>query len=161
MTSTAPQSAITADGDSVVTEIFIAAPPPRVFRALTDENELMRWFTNESCPAKFWKMDARPGGNYSYTTRQGTGVVNNVNEFECHGDILEFDPPRLLVYTWYGNWHQDKSLRTVVRWELTPVARGTQVKVTHNGLAQEEAARKDYAGGWPGVLAQLKKFTEP
>jgi uncharacterized protein YndB with AHSA1/START domain len=57
-------------------------------------------------------------------------VVNGVNEFECHGEILEFDPPRLLVYTWYGNWHVNKSLRTVVRWELTPDAAGTRVKRT-------------------------------
>jgi uncharacterized protein YndB with AHSA1/START domain len=135
---------ITPDRDAVVTEIEIAAPPARVFQALTDERALMSWFTNATCPVKFWKMDARPGGHYSYTTQQGTAVVNNFHEFECHGDILEFDPPR-----------------TVVRWELTPIAGGTHVKVTHAGLAQEQAARKDYAGGWPGVLAQLKKFTEP
>jgi uncharacterized protein YndB with AHSA1/START domain len=48
----------------------------------------------------------------------------------------------------------------VVRWELTPTKLGTLVKVTHSGLAQEEAARKDYSGGWPGVLEMLKKFAE-
>jgi uncharacterized protein YndB with AHSA1/START domain len=156
-----PTDAITPDQDIVTCEIFIAAPPARVFQALTDERELMRWFNNASCPVKFWKMDARPGGHYSYTTQKGTVVVNHTSAFECHGEILDFDPPRLLVYTWYGNWHQDQSLRTVVRWELTPVAGGTHVKVTHTGLAQEETTRKDYAGSWPGVLAQLKKFTEP
>lgn len=161
MTSTTPQSVITADGDAVVTEIEIAAPPARVFQALTDERELMLWFKNPSCPVKTWKMDARSGGRYGYTTQKGSAVVNNVDEFKCHGEILEIDPPRLLVYTWYGNWHQDQSLRTIVRWELTPTGRGTHVKVTHTGLAQEEATRKDYAGGWPGVLLQLKRFTEP
>jgi hypothetical protein len=34
------------------------------------------------------------------------------------------------------------------------------VKVTHSGLAQEPTARKDYSGGWPGVVEQLKKFIE-
>jgi hypothetical protein len=34
------------------------------------------------------------------------------------------------------------------------------VRVTHSGLAQEEAARKDYAGGWSGALVQLKEFAE-
>jgi len=47
-----------------------------------------------------------------------------------------------------------------VRWELTPTEGGTRVKVTHSGLAQESAARKDYSGGWPGVVQQLKKFVE-
>jgi uncharacterized protein YndB with AHSA1/START domain len=143
-----------------VTEIQIAVPPERVFQALTDERELIRWFNDPSCPVKFWQMDARPGGHYSYASEKGTVVVNGVNDFECHGEILEFDPPRLQVYTWYGNWHVNKSLRTVVRWELTPDAAGTRVKVTHSGLTQEDAARKDYSIGWAGVLDTLKKFTE-
>jgi len=50
----------------------------------------------------------------------------------------------------------DKSTPTVVRWELAAKDGGTLVTVTHSGLAQEEVARKDYAGGWPGVMEQLK-----
>jgi hypothetical protein len=34
------------------------------------------------------------------------------------------------------------------------------VKVTHSGLAQEPAARKDYSGGWLGVVEKLKEFAE-
>ncbi|MFZ0198063.1 MAG: SRPBCC domain-containing protein [Candidatus Sulfotelmatobacter sp.] len=157
---TVPKSVITADNDAVVTEIQIAAPPERVFQALTEERELSRWFNNPSCPVKFWQMDARAGGRYGYATEKGAVVVNNVSDFECHGEILEFDPPRLLVYTWIGNWHENKELRTVVRWELTADASGTHVRVTHSGLGQEAVARKDYSNGWPGVLVALKKFTE-
>jgi uncharacterized protein YndB with AHSA1/START domain len=151
---------ITPDQDSILSEIEIAAPAERVFQALTRGDELSRWFTSPECPAKFWKMDARLGGRYHYATEKGTVVVNNVSEFECSGEILEYDPPRLLVYTWVANWHEDKSRRTVVRWELTPTKTGTHVKVTHSGLAQETIARKDYSGGWPGVLEMLKKFAE-
>jgi uncharacterized protein YndB with AHSA1/START domain len=149
-----------ADTDSIVSEIEIAAPAQRIFQALTDERELIRWFTDPGCPVKLWKMDARPGGHYRYATEKGTVVVNGVSEFECHGEILEFVPPRLLVYTWIANWHENKSLRTIVRWELTPAAAGTHVKVTHSGLAPEPAARKDYSGGWTGVMQMLKNFAE-
>lgn len=151
---------VTPDRDAVVSEIHIAAPPERVFKALTDSAELKQWFTDASCPVKTWQMDARPGGRYHYKTEKGSVVVNNVSEFECHGEILEIDPPRLLVYSWVANWHDDKKRRTMVRWELTPKAGGTLVKVTHSGLAEETIARKDYTGGWPGVLDALKKFTE-
>jgi uncharacterized protein YndB with AHSA1/START domain len=151
---------ITPDQDAVVSEIEIAAPAERVFQALTKSDELFRWFTSPECPAKFWKMDARLGGHYHYATEKGTVVVNNVSEFECRGEILEYDPPRLLVYTWIANWHGDQSRRTVVRWELTPTNTGTHVKVTHSGLSQEAVARKDYSGGWPGVLDMLKNFAE-
>ena len=151
---------VTPDQDAVVSEIEIAAPAARVFQALTDADQLRRWFSDASCPVHRWEMDARLGGRYRYTTEKGTAIVNNVSEFECHGEILEYDPPRVLVYTWFGNWHDNQALRTVVRWELTPDSGGTHVKVTHSGLAQEDAARKDYSSGWPGVLEKLKKFVE-
>ena len=151
---------ITPDQDSIVTEIDIAAPPSRVFEALTDPAQLMRWFTDASCPVKSWQMDARVGGRYSYATEKGNFAVNGVREFECHGEIFEFDPPRLLVYTWIANWHLDPKRKTMVRWELTPTASGTRVKVMHSGLAQEPEARKDYSGGWPGVVEKLRQFAE-
>ncbi|HUM03993.1 MAG TPA: SRPBCC domain-containing protein [Terriglobales bacterium] len=153
---------VTPDQDALVTEIAIGAPPERVFRALTDPAQLERWFSGDAtCPVKFWKMDARRGGEYRYETAQSsTLVINGVNEFKCHGEILDIDPPRLLVYTWIANWHDDKQRKTVVRWELTPIGKGTLVKVTHSGLAQEKVAREDYRGGWPGVVENLKKFTE-
>jgi uncharacterized protein YndB with AHSA1/START domain len=151
---------ITPDLDAVVSEIDIVAPPERIFQALTDAAQLTRWFTNPTCPIHLWEMDARRGGLYRYHTEKGTAVVNNVSEFECHGEILEFDPPRVLVYTWFGNWHDDVAQRTVVRWELTPTKSGTHVKVTHSGLATLPVARKDYSGGWTGVVEMLKKFVE-
>jgi len=152
---------VTPDQDALVTEIDIAAPQDRVFKALTDPDQLMRWFTNASCPVKFWKMDARRSGAYSYETKKSaTLVVNGVNEFKCHGEILEIEPPRLLVYTWIANWHDDKQRPTTVRWELNATPSGTHVTVTHSGLAQEKVAREDYRGGWPGVVENLKKYAE-
>jgi uncharacterized protein YndB with AHSA1/START domain len=151
---------VTPNQDAVISEIEVAAPPRRVFQALTTASELKRWFTNAECPAKSWEMDARPGGHYRYATEKGSVVVNNVRDFECYGEILEYDPPRVLVYTWLANWHDDGNCRTLVRWELTPTESGTRVKVTHSGLTQENAALKDYSNGWLGVMEMLKKFVE-
>lgn len=151
---------ITPDQGAVVGEIEIAAPPGRVFQALTDPAQLRHWFKDSACPVKFWEMDARLGGRYGYATEKGSIMVNNVGEFECHGEILEYDPPSVLVYTWIANWHDDVARRTTVRWELTPKSGGTQVRVTHSGLKNLPVARKDYSGGWPGVLESLKKFAE-
>jgi len=153
-------TSVTPDQDIVVSEVEIAAPPERIFKALTDSAELSRWFSSPECPVKLWEMDARPGGRYRYATQPGTITVNQVSEFECHGEVIECDPPRLLVYTWIANWHDDPTVRTLVRWELTPKASGTHIKVTHSGLANLPVARKDYGGGWPGVVEMLKKFVE-
>jgi uncharacterized protein YndB with AHSA1/START domain len=151
---------VTPDLDAIVSEIDIAAPPDRVFQALTDSRQLLRWFTDASCPVKFWNMDARKGGSYTYATEKSTIAVNGVIQFECQGEILEFDPPRLLAYTWIANWHMDKQRKTIVRWELEQKGTGTRVKVTHSGLAQEQVARDDYRGGWPGVVEKLREFAE-
>jgi len=34
------------------------------------------------------------------------------------------------------------------------------VKMTHIGLADLPIARKDYSGGWPGLIEQLKAHIE-
>ena len=155
---------VTTGQDSIVTEIDVAAPLERVFSALTDPNQLMRWWRGEdSCQAKRWEMDARVGGRWRFETADPTGktVINGVSDFKANGEILEYDPPRVLAYTWIANWHDHPGSTTLVRWELTKVGTGTRVKVTHSGLAEEPVARKDYSGGWPGVVEFLKTFVEP
>lgn len=153
---------ITPDQDAIVSEIEIAAPGDRVFQALTDPQQLLRWWTSETCPARVWQFEPRRGGKWRFETAdsQGKLVINNVSAFQADGEIIEYDPPRLLAYTWIANWHADRATRTTVRWELTPSGQGTRVKVTHSHLTSEPAARKDYSGGWPGVLAQLKTHAE-
>jgi uncharacterized protein YndB with AHSA1/START domain len=155
-----PKEMITPDRDAIIAEIDISAPPSRVFEALTNPAQLLRWFNDASCPVKLWQMDARLGGSYCYETGKGTHMVNGVDEFTIHGEITEIDPPRLLVYTWIANWHRDKNMKTMVRWDLAPTESGTHVKVTHSGLAQEPEASADYSGGWTSVVEKLKQFTE-
>lgn len=151
---------VTPDMDAVVSEIHIAAPPDRVFQALIDPKQVMAWWTSDACQIESFSMEPRRGGRWIYETRQSNLNVNGVTKFHCEGEVLEYDPPRTLAYTWIANWHDDTSRRTVVRWELTAKPGGTLVKVTHSGLTHEPAARKDYSGGWTGVVAQLKEFLE-
>ena len=151
---------VTPDQDAIVADVQIAVPPERIFKALTDARELPRWFGSSDCALKFWQFDARLDGAYSYEMQPGSIEVNGVREFKCHGRITEYDPPKVLAYTWFGNWHDNTSIATVVRWELTPTRNGTYLKVTHSGLANLPVARKDYSGGWTGVVESLKKFAE-
>ncbi len=148
------------DQDKVVCEIQIAAPMERVFQALTSPQELPRWFTNDECPTRVWEMDPRRGGRWRSATQAGSKTLNGVSAFRAGGEILEVDPPRLLIYSWHSNWHEDPSLATVVRWDLSAHNGGTFVRVTHSKLESEPQARQDYAGGWVGVLQNLKQFAE-
>lgn len=90
----------------------------------------------------------------------GKIVVNGVSASTAYGEITEFDPPRLLAYTWLGNWHDHPERPSAARWELSATKTGTRVKVTHSGLADQPVARQDYAGGWPGLLELLRKYCE-
>jgi uncharacterized protein YndB with AHSA1/START domain len=151
---------VTPNQDAVVSEIQIAAPPDRVFQALIDPKQVMKWWTSDDCQIDNFSMEPRKGGRWEYDTKPSKLVVNGISKFHCEGEVTEYDPPRALAYTWIANWHDDKSRRTVVRWDLTPKSGGTQVKVTHSGLTQEPTARKDYSSGWTGVVETLKKFVE-
>ena len=153
-------SRISPDPGAVVSEIEIAAPPERVFEALIDRKQVMQWWTSEECGIEGFEMERTVGGRWRYDSKEGTINVNGVTKFHCEGEVLEYDPPRQLAYTWITNWHQDKALATVVRWELTKVAGGTRVKVTHSGLAKEQVARRDYSKGWGGLVDQLRRFVE-
>ena len=151
---------VTPNEDAIVCEIHIAAPPERVFQALIDAKQVMQWWTDEKCAIEHFELETKVGGHWLYDSKQSSMNVNGVSKFHCKGEVLEYDPPRLLAYTWIANWHEDKTRRTLVRWELKPMAGGTHLKVTHSGLAQETVARRDYSGGWQGVLDQIKRFVE-
>jgi len=152
---------LTPDQDAVVAEIEIAALPQRVFAALTDPEQNKKWGRSEAFQITLWEMDPRVGGAWRFVSLESKHrrSFRSYREYVHHGEVLEFDRPRVLAYTWFANWHEPPSRRTVVRWELTPIADETKVKVTHSGFA-EAKSRRDYYQGWPGMLALLKKFLE-
>jgi uncharacterized protein YndB with AHSA1/START domain len=147
---------VTPDLDTIVSEIDIAAPPERVFKAITDPVDVRR----RSPELEVYEMDLRVGGKWCLEMNCEKHPFKGFKRIRHEGEILESNPPWLLVYTWLANFHDDPKRRTVVRWDLTAIPTGTHVKVTHSGLASEAESSKAYAGGWPGVLDEIKKFVE-
>ena len=158
---------ITPDQNAVVAEIFIAAPPARVFEAITDPHQAPRWWGQEGLyRITDWKGDVRRGGKWL-----STGVGADGTSFQVEGEYLEVDPPRLLVHTWvpsYSSLHT-----TVVRWELEPTdvhglhpdgprraGTGTLLRLRHDGFAGAPAAALSHAEGWKRVLGWLHGFLE-
>ena len=151
---------VTPDQDALVSELHIAAPLERVFESLIDPKQVLQWWTSDDCQIEDFSIEPRPGGRWRYDTKPTKMNVNGVSKFHCDGEVLEYDPPRVLAYTWIANWHERPAQRTVVRWELAASKGGTLLRVTHSGLADLPVSRKDYSGGWPGVVEQIKKFIE-
>jgi uncharacterized protein YndB with AHSA1/START domain len=160
-------SVVTPDNDAVLAEVFIAAPPERVFQAITDPKQMPLWWGQQGLyRVTQWKADLRPGGKW-----QSDGVGVDGSSFRVEGEYLEVDPPRLLVHTWIASFAA--TLKTVVRWELEPrpvhglqhkgpqkVGTGTFVKIRHHGFAGIPEQAKSHGQGWIRVLGWMQAFVE-
>jgi uncharacterized protein YndB with AHSA1/START domain len=159
--------AITADQDVVSCEIFISAPPARVFQAITDPRQLPQWWgQKEMYRVTNFESDLRVSGKW-----KSTGVGANGDTFQVSGEYLEVDPPRLLVQTWVSSYAGD--LKTTVRWELEPqsvhglhpsgpqrAGTGTLVKIRHSGFAGNPEQAKSHGQGWVRVMSWAQTFIE-
>ena len=86
---------ITPDQDAILAEIFIAAPPARVFEAISDVNQRAQWWGMKgNFHVNSSASDLRPGGKWSH---EGVGPAGQ--PFHMEGEYLEVEPPRLLVHT--------------------------------------------------------------
>ncbi|KXK61390.1 ATPase [Micromonospora rosaria] len=104
-------------------------PPTRVWAALTTGAELSRWF-----PCRV-EIDARPGG--SLTLDFGDGAPETA-------PITEFDPPRVLAFTWSGEH---------LRWTLAEDGDGCLLRLSNTVLDPDWTAHT--AAGWDRCLADL------
>jgi uncharacterized protein YndB with AHSA1/START domain len=160
-------SQISPDNNTVVAEIFIAAPPDRVFDALTDPKQMTQWWGEKGLyRLSENKVDLRVGGRWSTA-----GVGADGKEFSVDGEYLVIDRPRLLVYTWNPSFYH--VVRTTVHCELEPrdvhglqhrgpqrVGTGTFLKVRQEGFAGNLEAAQGHSRGWTRVLGWLQAFVE-
>jgi uncharacterized protein YndB with AHSA1/START domain len=118
--------------------------------------QVSQWSNSDAYQLVHWELDPRIGGKWRSTSREKTSS----KLFDHWGEVVQLDPPRILAYTWFANWHSDQFHPTMVRWELTANAGGTRLKVTHSGLAPLPGACEGYSQGWPGLLEAVKASVE-
>ena len=146
-------SKVTPNADEIVSEIHIAAQPERVFQALVDPQQVVKWWGQGGIyRSTQFDADLRTGGKW-----RSAGVGPDGGRFEVIGEFLEVDPPRLLAYTWIASWTGD--VKTTVRWELEPTNQGTLVRIRRSGLAAHPEVAQSYRG-WPRTLGWLQAFVE-
>jgi uncharacterized protein YndB with AHSA1/START domain len=111
-------------------ERIIGAAVEVVWNALTDPTEIAAWLA----PAGF---DTRAGGNVSIDFGEGGTVA---------GAITEFEPLRVLEYTWTFTGERD----SVLRFELTADGAKTKLVLEHRLLPPDQAV--GYGAGWHAHL---------
>jgi uncharacterized protein YndB with AHSA1/START domain len=139
--------------NAIVKEIIIKAPAERIYEALTDPGQRVKWWGAEGrFKATHMESDLRIGGPW-LMSGAGTGG----KPFTIRGEYRSIDPPRVLEMTWLADWHENATL-TVVRFDLVEKDGSTMVRLTHSGFATEQA-RETYQG-WPWLLSLLQAYVE-
>jgi uncharacterized protein YndB with AHSA1/START domain len=125
----------------------LRATPERVFKALTDPQDLMSWWGGEG-KLTGAHVNLRPGGEYRLEFLLPDGQTGWVK-----GQYQVVEPPRRVVKTWFSSSHPD--LRNTVEFRLEPAPGGTRLTLVHSGLADRPDAYGEYEKGWAKVLGHL------
>ncbi|MHB8678699.1 MAG: SRPBCC family protein [Rudaea sp.] len=119
-----------------------AAPPERVFRAWTDPASAKAWLAMGGDAS----IDPRPGGLFYL----GMPFENGTHPH--YGRYLRVEAPRVLEFTWVSEHTRGKE--SVVTIQFTARGKQTELNLTHEGLPDEEIARK-HTIGWTHFLDTL------
>lgn len=145
--------------DRIEKSIDIAAPPERVWRALTDFEEFGTWFRV--------KLDGpfEPGG-----LSTGRITHHGYEHLKWEARVVAMEAPSLFAFTWHPyavDADKDYSGEppTRVEFRLEPAAGGTRLTVTESGFDSIPAERRDEAlrmntGGWEAQVKNVKAHVE-
>jgi uncharacterized protein YndB with AHSA1/START domain len=143
----------TSFDETIVKEITIEASAERIFAALTDPLQRVRWWGAEGrFKTKHMDSDLRVGGAWVMT-----GDAMGGGDFTLSGEYRVIEPPHVLAFSWRPSWGPDRS-ESLVRFDLEEHGTATLVRITHSGLSSD-GARMQHRG-WPDVLAWLKAYAE-
>jgi len=126
----------TTDTKTVIVERELTHAPEKIWRALTQGHLIEEWLM---------KNDFEAVVGHRFKLSADWGVV------DC--EVLEVEPQQALAYGWDA-----MGLKSVVRWSLTPTARGTQLRMEQSGFRpDQEQAYQGAQYGWQKFFANLER----
>ena len=136
--------------EAVVIERTFNAPVARVWKALTDVEQMRQWYFD------LREFKPETGFEFEFT------VEHEGMKYDHRCKITEVIPQRKLAYTWGYEGQEGDSL---VTFELFADGDKTRLKLTHEGLETfpktPSFARKNFETGWTAIIgSELKQFLE-
>ena len=144
-------AALASQGEVLTLVRHYPVPREALYRAFTDPAELALWWGPEGMDAPIVELDVRAGGAWRTCMRNDEGEL-----FCVGGEYLEVAPPERLVKTWAwegGDW---AGVVTTLTLEFLETDGGSELRLTHAGLADAEA-RGQHQGGWTSSLGCLER----
>jgi uncharacterized protein YndB with AHSA1/START domain len=135
----------TAEGH-LFASVELAAPPERVFRALTSKEVIDWWVRAGVFDTRKWAGDVHAGGRW-----RASGIAGG-QPYALEGEFLEIDPPRKLVHTWHRVGTPNTP--TTVTYDLERLDEGTRITLRHTGFASPETCTNT-AIGWETSFERL------
>ena len=131
-----------------VYEIFIQAPPERVWDAITRGDLTRRYFHGTTV-----RSTLEPGTPFNY--------YMDPDDLMVEGTVIASERPRRLVHTWHALWNDDvaRDSASTVTWLIEPREGGSQLTLLH-AFEREGATYREVGGGWSSVLEGLKGVAE-
>ena len=140
------------NNEPFVIERTYNAPIERVWKAITDRDEMKQWY--------FDLADFKPEVGFEFSFEGGTD--NNKYLHLC--TVTEVEPGRKITYSWRYDGYEGNSF---VTWELFPEGDNkTKLKLTHAGLetfpaSNPDLAKENFVAGWNAIVGEmLLKYLE-
>ncbi|RYY57155.1 MAG: SRPBCC domain-containing protein [Chitinophagaceae bacterium] len=134
------------DNSTVFVEHVIEAPVADVWKAITDKEEMKKWY--------FTVEDFRLEKEFIFHF-DGQGSKGEQYHHICV--ITEIDPGKKLQHTWR---YQDFPGESLVTWELIPEGDFTRVQLTHQGLDSfpqdsPDFEKASFKQGWTQIITVM------
>jgi uncharacterized protein YndB with AHSA1/START domain len=143
--------------DTLRREIVVEAPPARVWSALVDPGEIVRWWGADGVYRMTGVEQAlQVGGDARYAGRFAAALEGG-RAFCGVGSVRAVEAPRLLVYTRTYDDGIPIAEETAICYQLVQEAGSTRVGVMHWGFADAQG-RDLHAAGWDRVLSWLQSY---
>ena len=143
------EASVPMDTFDHVYSVYIQAPPERVWQAITDGDETVRYYYGTR-----FASSLEPGAELSYAYADGSIAAD--------GRVLESDPPRRLKMTFHARWDDEIAADGPVEmsWVLEASGDATRLTVTTSGLKAGSRSAEDFAGGIVYIVSGLKTVLE-
>ena len=121
----------------------------RVWRALTEPEEVAKWWGPDGFATPSIELDLRVGGAYRFAMQPPEG-----DRFHLSGEFTEVEPPSRLAYTFVWDPPNPDDRETVATLSLEDAGDSTKVRLVQGSFATDErlALHRD---GWTESLEKL------